>query len=530
MMFELVEPEDRLARIRVAGVGGAGGNAVNRMIEAGLSGVDFLAVNTDLQALRLSRAAQVVQIGTEVTRGLGSGGDPTVGRASVLEDEQTICDIVEESDMVFVTAGMGGGTGTGAAPVVARLARERGALTVGIVTKPFSFEGRVRQQQAEAGLAELREAVDTLIVIPNERLLEVVPKNTSMSEAFRFADNVLYEATRGIHDIIMKPHMVNLDFADVRSVMEGMGVALMGTGKAEGDDRAEEAAKAAISSPLLENVDIHGAKGVLVNLTGGDVGLMETNTVMSIVQEAAGDQAHIIFGYGIDEDLGDTLQVTVIATGFDQAERREPARMAAARVQESAVVHIDDAPAEDSAVSDDAPAEDSAVSDDAPAEDSAVFDDAPAEDSATVEIAAADHGGWEDARTESLPEAPGIEDVAPAPQPELKVMAAAAGAEPLTRELATPAASPTTMRFTMVEADPDPHLRPEPAPVAARVETNDNLPASDFLAARDDADEAVGEVRTFPGLQSRTNDRSPFRSDDLRRDLSEPAYTRKYMD
>jgi cell division protein FtsZ len=495
MMFELVEPEDRLARIRVAGVGGAGGNAVNRMIEAGLSGVDFLAVNTDLQALRLSRAAQVVQIGTEVTRGLGSGGDPTVGRASVLEDEQTICDIVEESDMVFVTAGMGGGTGTGAAPVVARLARERGALTVGIVTKPFRFEGKVRQEQAEAGLAELREAVDTLIVIPNERLLEVVPKNTSMSEAFRFADNVLYEATRGIHDIIMKPHMVNLDFADVRSVMEGMGVALMGTGKAAGDDRAEEAAKAAISSPLLENVDIHGAKGVLVNLTGGDVGLMETNTVMSIVQEAAGDQAHIIFGYGIDEDLGDTLQVTVIATGFDEQARPKAAPMAEVRPAEQVEEQADDV---------------------------------PAEDSATVPAAAADHGGWEDVRTEPLPEAPGIEDAAPAPKPELKVMAAAAGGEPVARDLETPAATPTTMRFTMVEPDPDPHLRPEPA--APRVETNDNLPASDFLEARDDADEAVADVRTFPGLQSRNDDRSPFRSDDLRRDLSEPAYTRKYMD
>ncbi len=495
MVFELVEPADRLARIRVAGVGGAGGNAVNRMIEAGLSGVDFLAVNTDLQALRLSRAGQVVQIGHEVTRGLGSGGDPCVGRASILEDEQVIRDIIQDSDMVFVTAGMGGGTGTGAAPVVARLAREMGALTVGIVTKPFRFEGKVRQAQAEAGLAELREAVDTLIVIPNERLLEVVPKNTSMSEAFCFADNVLYEATRGIHDIIMKPHMVNLDFADVRSVMAGMGVALMGTGKATGDDRAESAARAAISSPLLENVDIFGAQGVLVNLTGGDVGLMETNTVMSIVQEAAGDQAHIIFGYGIDEELGDTLQVTVIATGFDKTPARKPVRMATAKV-----------------------------------------DDTPAEDFATAPVIMSDHvalpehQGWEDSLEAIQPDGPGSEDAPPAPTPELKIMAAAAGGPAVIEEFEAPAATPTSMRFTMVETDPEDHLRPEPEGVPILRECTENLPASDFLTARGQADEPMADVRTFPGLQSRTKDRSPFRSDDLRRDLTEPAYTRKYMD
>ncbi len=486
MMFELVEPADRLARIRVAGVGGAGGNAVNRMIEAGLSGVDFIAVNTDLQALRLSRAPQVVQIGHDVTRGLGSGGDPSVGRDSVLEDEQTVRDLLADSDMVFVTAGMGGGTGTGAAPVVARIAREIGALTVGIVTKPFRFEGRVRLEQAEAGLAELREAVDTLIVIPNERLLEVVPKTTSMIDAFRYADNVLNEATRGIHDIIMKPHMVNLDFADVRSVMEGMGVALMGTGKAEGDDRAEVAAHAAINSPLLEDVDIRGAQGVLVNLTGGDVGLMETNTVMSIVQEAAGDQAHIIFGYGIDEDLGDTLQVTVIATGFDKERHRAPAARPAAAVAPDVFEDVAPEP----------------VQDDMPAEDLATVDDTPAEDV--------------------------VREERPEPAPELKVMAAAAGAiEPTVTAARTPEPS-TAMRFTMVENDPDPSLRPEPA--AHPVEMDEDLPSSDFVTSREEAAPRVAEVRDFPGRPAPAAGRSPHMSDDLRRDLSEPAYTRKYMD
>ncbi len=330
MMFQLVEPDQSLARIRVVGVGGAGGNAVNRMIEAGLVGVEFIAVNTDLQALHGSLADQTLQIGSEATRGLGSGGNPEVGRQAVEEDLDALREILVGSDMVFVTAGMGGGTGTGAAPVVARTARESGALTVGIVTKPFHWEGRVRMRQAEAGLDELREAVDTLIVIPNQRLLDVVPPSTSMSEAFRIADNVLYEATRSIHDIIMKPHQVNLDFADVRSIMAGMGVALMGTGKATGENRAEEAARQALHSPLLEDVEIRGARGVLVNLSSGDVALQEANTVMTLVQEAAGDQAHIIFGYGTDPELGDTLQVSVIATGFPETDRSRQPRQALA--------------------------------------------------------------------------------------------------------------------------------------------------------------------------------------------------------
>lgn len=316
MMFEYAEDIQRLADIKVAGVGGAGGNAVGRMIEAGLNGVEFLAINTDLQALDDSRAHNPLQIGAQLTKGLGSGGVPDVGQAAAEEDRQALASTLSGADMVFVTAGMGGGTGTGAAPVVADIARKEGALTVGVVTRPFAFEGRVRMQQAEEGIQRLKESVDTLIVIPNQRLLEVVPPNTSMQDAFRIADNVLYEATRGIYEIITRHDHVNLDFADVRSVMKNMGVAIMGTGRAEGENRAIEAAKAAISSPLLENVDINGSKAVLVNVLGGHVELLETAAAMQFVQDAAGPEAHVIFGYGIEESLGDTLQVTVIATGF----------------------------------------------------------------------------------------------------------------------------------------------------------------------------------------------------------------------
>jgi cell division protein FtsZ len=321
-MFELVEENSQLARIRVVGVGGAGGNAVNRMVEAGLNGVEFLAINTDAQALRDSRAQQALQIGCQLTRGLGSGGDPRIGRKAMEEDREAIAEVLEDSDMIFVTAGMGGGTGTGAAPVIAAIARELSVLTVGIVTKPFSFEGEVRRQQAEEGIIALAESVDTLIIIPNERLLEIVPPSTSVREAFRVADSVLYEATRGIHDIISRPNHVNLDFADVRTVMKGMGVALMGTGRAEGDDRAAKAAREAISSPLLEDIDIKGAQAVLVNLLGSDIGIQEIAAAMSLIQDAAGSQAHIIFGYGTDDALGDTIQVTVIATGFQRAHER----------------------------------------------------------------------------------------------------------------------------------------------------------------------------------------------------------------
>jgi cell division protein FtsZ len=329
MMFEFAEEIERLADIKVAGVGGAGGNAVGRMIEAGLTGVEFLAVNTDLQALKDSPAHNSMQIGAQLTKGLGSGGDPSRGRAAAEEDRERIAAALNGADMVFVTAGMGGGTGTGAAPVIADIARNQGALTVGIVTKPFAFEGVVRMRQANEGIEALRDSVDTLIIIPNQRLLEVVPPNTSMQEAFRIADNVLYEATRGIYEIISRHDHVNLDFADVRSVMKGMGEAMMGTGRAEGGNRAQEAARAAISSPLLENVDIAGSKAVLVNVLGKEVGLEDTASAMQYIQDAAGPEAHVIFGYGNDESMGDTLQVTVIATGFNS----EAAPRAAARVE-----------------------------------------------------------------------------------------------------------------------------------------------------------------------------------------------------
>jgi len=315
-MIEFVDGPERLANIKVVGVGGAGGNAVNRMVEAGLTGVEFHAINTDLQALGASRAHNALQIGARLTRGLGSGGDPSVGRGAAEEDQERIGEAVSGADMVFVTAGMGGGTGTGAAAIVAAEARRHGALTVAIVTRPFVFEGRIRSEQAETGITELAGAVDTLLVIPNQRLLEVVPPETSMLEAFRYADNVLYEATRGIHDIIAHPNHINLDFADVRAVMQSAGAALMGTGRAAGEDRARQAAEEALRSPLLEDVDIHGARGVLVNILGTDVSLAETGTVMQLVQDEVGDAAHVILGYGCDDDLDDTLQVTVIATGF----------------------------------------------------------------------------------------------------------------------------------------------------------------------------------------------------------------------
>ncbi|MBK7770887.1 MAG: cell division protein FtsZ, partial [bacterium] len=333
-MFEFAEENshldsDRLADIKVIGVGGAGGNAVGRMIEAGLVGVEFFAVNTDLQALQDSPAHRTLQIGALRTKGLGSGGNPSVGRAAAEEDLEHLRESLAGADMVFVTAGMGGGTGTGAAPVIARVARELGALTVAIVTKPFRFEASVRMQQALAGIEELRQSVDTLIIIPNQRLLEVVPANTSMREAFRIADNVLYEATRGIYEIISRHDHVNLDFADVRTVMKDMGQAMMGTGRAEGPNRAVEAARQAISSPLLENVDIRGSRAVLVNVLGREVGLQDTAEAMEYIQEAAGPQAHVIFGYGNDESMGEMLQLTVIATGFDAARDDSQAFVAA---------------------------------------------------------------------------------------------------------------------------------------------------------------------------------------------------------
>ena len=321
--FELEIDNTASAKLKVIGVGGAGGNAVNRMIGAGLRGVDFIVANTDMQALNQSLAPARIQIGVNATRGLGSGGDPSQGRRAAEEDEQTIADSMSDSDMIFITAGMGGGTGTGAAPVVARLAKQSGALTVAVVTKPFQFEGRRRQRQADEGLSELRAEVDTLIVIPNERLLAVVEKGTSLTDAFSVCDEVLLKATKGISDLVTVPGLVNLDFADVKAVMSNRGNALMGTGRATGTNRALEAAQAAVSSPLLEDVSIAGAEGVLVNITGGrDLTLHEVNEASGVVVAAAGEEANVIFGAVIDPNMDGELMITVIATGFGHVEPR----------------------------------------------------------------------------------------------------------------------------------------------------------------------------------------------------------------
>lgn len=315
--FELEIDRSNSAKLKVIGCGGAGGNAVNRMIGAGLRGVEFLVANTDMQALSQSLAPTRIQIGINTTRGLGSGGDASTGRRSAEEDEAAITDAIADADMVFITAGMGGGTGTGSAPVVARLARQAGALTVAVVTKPFGFEGRKRMRQAEEGLAELRAEVDTLLVIPNERLLSVVDKATSLSEAFAVADNVLLQATKGISELVTIPGLVNLDFADVKSIMACRGNALMGTGRSNGPNRAVEAASQAVASPLLEDVSIHGAEGVLVNITGGrDLTLHEVNEAAQVVTQAAGEEANVIFGAVIDPSLDGDLLITVVATGF----------------------------------------------------------------------------------------------------------------------------------------------------------------------------------------------------------------------
>src|SRR5262245_970792 len=342
-MFELERECENLARITVAGVGGAGGNAINRMIAEGLTGVEFLAINTDAQALRLSKAQQRIQVGAKLTKGLGSGGNPEVGREAMEEDEALVIDALKGSDMVFVTAGMGGGTGTGGAPLAARIARELGALTVGVVTRPFGFEGKRRNASANEGLKALKEAVDTLIIIPNEKLLKIVGADTPLTTAFSMADDVLLQATRGISDLITVPGLVNLDFADVKTIMACMGDALMGTGVAEGPDRAALATRQAISSPLLDDVNINGARGVLVNITGGpSMTLHEVSEATSLVQQAVGDDANIIFGAVIDESNDAEFRVTVIATGFGSerataAMPREMAwRMEATRTREAA--------------------------------------------------------------------------------------------------------------------------------------------------------------------------------------------------
>jgi cell division protein FtsZ len=324
-MFELFEGGgENSAKIKVVGVGGGGGNAINMMISYNLNGVDFLVANTDAQALAASKSPMKIQLGREITKGLGAGSDPDVGKRSALEARDMLRDNLTGADMVFITAGFGGGTGTGGAPVVAEIAKDLGALTVAVVTKPFLFEGKKREKQAEDGIAELKESVDTLIVIPNQRLLSLGGRNMPLLDAFKKADDILYHAVKGISDLIMVPGLINLDFADVRNVMSEMGLALMGTGIASGEDRAVEAAQKAVSSPLLEDNTIQGARGVLLNITGGpDMTLYEINEASSLVQAEAHDDANIIFGTVIDENIGDEIRITVIATGFDTKDRKK---------------------------------------------------------------------------------------------------------------------------------------------------------------------------------------------------------------
>ncbi|KAA3612099.1 MAG: cell division protein FtsZ [Calditrichaeota bacterium] len=321
LRFNFDESATPAAKMKVVGVGGGGCNAVNRMIESNLSGVEFVSINTDLQALEIAKSNCRIQIGKNLTRGLGAGAIPDVGREAIEEDRDAVIEALDGSDLVFITAGMGGGTGTGAAPVVAEIAKESGALTVGIITKPFIFEGPKRIKRAEEGLAAFKERVDTLIVIPNQRLLSVVPKGTPLRAAFQTADEVLLHATKGISDLISVAGLINLDFADVKTVMREMGDALMGSAVASGELRAVEAAEAAIRSPLLDDVSIAGAQGVLVNITGGDsMSLHEVNDATSVISEAAGEEANLIFGAVIDPQMDEEIRVTVIATGFNNHE------------------------------------------------------------------------------------------------------------------------------------------------------------------------------------------------------------------
>jgi len=325
-MFELLDggtSSSGTARIKVVGIGGGGGNALNTMIHYNLMGVDFIAANTDAQALRASLAPIKVQLGNDVTRGLGAGSDPEVGKRAAIETMDSVKTALAGADMVFITCGLGGGTGTGGAPIVAEVAKSMGALTVAVVTKPFLFEGKKRERQAEEGLAELKKIVDTLIVIPNQRLLGLGGKTMSLLEAFKKADEILFHAVKGISDLIMVPGLINLDFADVRSIMSEMGLALMGTGIASGENRAVEAAQRAISSPLLEDNSIQGARGVLLNITAGpDITLFEVSEASGLIQAEADEEANIIFGTVIDEAMGDEIRITVIATGFEQGGKK----------------------------------------------------------------------------------------------------------------------------------------------------------------------------------------------------------------
>ena len=326
--IQFADEEVHGARIKVVGVGGGGGNAVSRMIASGLQGIEFIAVNTDLQALRANRAPVKIQVGNKLTKGLGAGANPDVGRQAAIEDTEKICDALEGSDMVFITAGLGGGTGTGAAPVVASIASQLGGetgnvLSVAVVTLPFALEGKRRMAQALDGLGQLRESVDSVIAIPNDRLLTSVARNTPVTEAFRVADDVLRQAVQGISDIITVPGQINLDFADVRAVMKGMGQAVMGTGVGQGENRAAEAAQRAISNPLLEDSSIEGAKGIIVNITGGsDLSLSEASEATALITKVADPDANVIYGIVTDESMGNAVKVTVIATGFSKGPRK----------------------------------------------------------------------------------------------------------------------------------------------------------------------------------------------------------------
>jgi len=323
LKFHLVE-EQFGAHLKVVGIGGGGGNAINRMIETQISGVEFIAVNTDLQALSSNKSGLKIQIGSELTKGLGSGGRPDIGKQAAMEDTEKLIELIQGADMVFLTAGLGGGTGTGASPIIANLASEMDILAIAIVTLPFEFEGKIRAKQAAEGLAELKSAVDTVISIPNERLLQTVNLDTSIQDAFKMADDILRQAVQGISDLITRPGLINLDFADVKSIMKGMGMAFMGTGIASGENRAVDAAQKAISSPLLVDTSIEGAQGVLINITGGkDVTLHEVSKASQLIHSLAHPEANIIFGTVIDEDLKEMVKVTVIATGFEHSRQQE---------------------------------------------------------------------------------------------------------------------------------------------------------------------------------------------------------------
>ena len=313
---------DGTATIKVIGVGGGGNNAINRMIDSGIKGVEFISVNTDRQALQLSKASSRIQIGEKITRGLGAGANPDIGAQSAEESKSEIAEALRGADMVFVTAGMGGGTGTGAAPIVAATAKEMGILTIGVVTKPFTFEGKKRLSQAERGIESLKSKVDTLVVIPNDKLLQIIDRKTSIIEAFRMADDILRQGVQGISDLIAVPGLINLDFADVKTIMLNTGMAHMGIGRASGENRAEDAAKQAIESPLLET-SIEGARGVIINITGNsDLGLHEVNTAAELIQRSVDPEANIIFGSVVDENMGDEISITVIATGFDKEQNK----------------------------------------------------------------------------------------------------------------------------------------------------------------------------------------------------------------